>query len=127
MGDSFLEAGLYFGSPRIFQVGFSINPNPFSPPDSRASLAFSHKNTGNRRQNRINQFQDLFCDVLIGLIFYHNVIVKSNVPEKRGFVHYLQHSQNKILVRILPNSTLILDLFMLPEVRNFSNLKPVIS
>ena len=78
MGDSFLEAGLYFGSPRIFQVGFSINPNPFSPPDSRASLAFSHKNTGNRRQNRINQFQDLFCDVLIGLIFYHNVIVKSN-------------------------------------------------
>ena len=45
----------------------------------------------------------------------------------KDYVHYLQHSQNKILVRILPNSTLILDLFMLPEVRNFSNLKPVIS
>jgi hypothetical protein len=45
----------------------------------------------------------------------------------RGYVHYTQLSQNKILVRILWNSKPIFILFILPEVRDFSKLKTVMS
>ncbi len=43
------------------------------------------------------------------------------------FVHDKLLSQNRILIRILPNSSLILIIFTLPEAKDFSKLKPVIS
>ena len=42
-------------------------------------------------------------------------------------VHYGSHSQNKILFRMLTYSSLILILFILPEIRDFSKLKTVIT
>jgi hypothetical protein len=41
-----------------------------------------------------------------------------------NYMHYALLLQNKILVRVLTNSSLILILFILPEVKDFSNPKP---
>jgi len=40
-----------------------------------------------------------------------------------GNVHYLQHSQNKILPCMRNNSSRILPSLILPEVKDFSKLK----
>jgi len=46
-----------------------------------------------------------------------------DAAEREEYVHYLQHSQNRILVRMLINPSLILTLLILPKVKHFSNLK----
>jgi hypothetical protein len=38
-------------------------------------------------------------------------------------VHYLQHSQNKILVSVRTSFSLILSPFLIPEVKDFNNIK----
>ena len=48
-------------------------------------------------------------------------------PSGKDYVHKPSLSQNKILVRVLSNFSLILILSILPEVKDFSKLKTVIS